>query len=352
VLKAGAYGGGCSSSVSDWALNNPDIDQVWIAHWSLPPEYDPEAEVWNAACVSNSLWADHQRIKQYVGDHAETWGGATITIDSNVFDTHVIGWEPAAPATGLGVAHIDDFGPLGPASGWIQQAGRLFRTEDLGATWQEITPPGFTVLGVGFVDGLTGFAAGWPDGSGRLHLGRTKDGGRAWSINPIGPADDLEVYSVAAAYLEILDDSTLWLAVKLPSGSSFSVGRLFASMDGGATWEERSHPLGEPVVFKNELLGWTVGGPAGVSAFRTEDGGRNWTLADLSTVPAEITQPGPAALPPGTVSVSSLDNEIAWALIQEGDCSGVKGSQTCEQSEILMATLDGGSSWAAVPAND
>ena len=35
------------------------------------------------SCVSGTSWASHQRLKQYQGDHNETYGGVTLNIDSN-----------------------------------------------------------------------------------------------------------------------------------------------------------------------------------------------------------------------------------------------------------------------------
>jgi hypothetical protein len=39
--------------------------------------------------LSNDLWAEHQRLRQYAGDHTERWpaeGGMDWHIDSNVMD--------------------------------------------------------------------------------------------------------------------------------------------------------------------------------------------------------------------------------------------------------------------------
>jgi hypothetical protein len=82
---AGAYGASCASAVSDWAnlSNVPDI--VWIAHW-IYSSYNSSATVWNAVCLDNTLWVNHQRLRQYAGGHDETWGGVTLNIDSDVLD--------------------------------------------------------------------------------------------------------------------------------------------------------------------------------------------------------------------------------------------------------------------------
>jgi glucose/arabinose dehydrogenase/photosystem II stability/assembly factor-like uncharacterized protein len=88
---AGAYGSTlCNTGLSDFmAITNvPDV--IWPARWYHnigQGYYDPAATVWNlGSCIPNTVWADHQRIRQYEGDHDETWGGLTLAIDSNVLD--------------------------------------------------------------------------------------------------------------------------------------------------------------------------------------------------------------------------------------------------------------------------
>ncbi len=54
-------------------------DDIWIARWNgAQNTSDPE--------VSSADWADHQRLHQYAGDHNETYGGATLDIDSDYLD--------------------------------------------------------------------------------------------------------------------------------------------------------------------------------------------------------------------------------------------------------------------------
>ena len=47
--------------------------------------YDPYASV-NGISWLNGLWTNHQRIRQYAGDHSENWGGVRLGIDSDVAD--------------------------------------------------------------------------------------------------------------------------------------------------------------------------------------------------------------------------------------------------------------------------
>jgi photosystem II stability/assembly factor-like uncharacterized protein len=88
---AGVYGSTlCNTGLSDFIqiANVPDV--IWPARWyhNLGSGfYDPDASVWNlGSCIPNTAWANHQRIRQYEGDHEETWGGLTLDIDSNVLD--------------------------------------------------------------------------------------------------------------------------------------------------------------------------------------------------------------------------------------------------------------------------
>ena len=61
-----------------WAA--PDV--VWTARWDGVATTDEKA-------LSSSQWANKQRIKQYRGDHYETWGGYRINIDSNYVNASV-----------------------------------------------------------------------------------------------------------------------------------------------------------------------------------------------------------------------------------------------------------------------
>ncbi|WP_445259115.1 glycoside hydrolase domain-containing protein [Nocardioides aurantiacus] len=54
-------------------------DQVWIADW------DGRATT-SSSWVRSTGWTNHARAKQFRGDHRETWGGVTITIDTNYVD--------------------------------------------------------------------------------------------------------------------------------------------------------------------------------------------------------------------------------------------------------------------------
>lgn len=77
--QAGVYGAGVNAT-NDWApIANPP-QAVWIAQWNNVDG------VFGLSGLSNSLWANHQRIHQFQGPHNETWGGVTFNIDSDRAD--------------------------------------------------------------------------------------------------------------------------------------------------------------------------------------------------------------------------------------------------------------------------
>jgi hypothetical protein len=86
---SGVYGSACNSYLSDLATMARPPKFVWAANWDLNPSTA------TLSCVSGTSWASHQRLKQYQGDHNETYGGVTLNIDSNCAN------GPVAPTGGL-----------------------------------------------------------------------------------------------------------------------------------------------------------------------------------------------------------------------------------------------------------
>jgi photosystem II stability/assembly factor-like uncharacterized protein len=286
--KAGVYGAACTSYVADWDSIDPKPDDVWIAHW-YTNKYDPGASVFGAPCLSDTLWSNHQRLKQYAGDHTETWGGMSLRIDSNVLDGEIYRFPTNTPSGKSMDNHVTvSFGPdihdmamISVQSGWVLMGNSLYRTNDNGGEWTDITPQlddAGQILSVFFLNDRQGWLLekSYPSyGEIFFTLFRTKDGGESWEL--IAPnllvGQDLPV---STASLEFIDDDTGWVSLKLQSSSNFSIGKLFATIDGGQNWTERLIPIGEPVRFINRNEGWTAGGPAGDQLYKTEDGGNIW----------------------------------------------------------------------------
>ncbi|HUZ81399.1 MAG TPA: DUF1906 domain-containing protein, partial [Gaiellaceae bacterium] len=100
---AGVYGSAASTIRDIAALAGSSIpDAAWIADWN------GVEGVFGEPNISDSLWANHQRVHQYKGGHKETWGGVTVNIDSNYVDGPVLGGiappppPPPPPAGSVG----------------------------------------------------------------------------------------------------------------------------------------------------------------------------------------------------------------------------------------------------------
>jgi hypothetical protein len=76
--SAGVYGSTCASSLQTYA-GSSQPDYIWGAN------FDGNQRTSVMSCVSSTSWASahHQRLKQYIGGHNETWGGVTLNIDTD-----------------------------------------------------------------------------------------------------------------------------------------------------------------------------------------------------------------------------------------------------------------------------
>lgn len=77
--KAGVYGSVCASGLNSLATITHPPDWIWGAYYQTPP--NPSTS--NMACIPSSRWVYHQRHKQYVGSHNETWNRATLNVDND-----------------------------------------------------------------------------------------------------------------------------------------------------------------------------------------------------------------------------------------------------------------------------
>jgi hypothetical protein len=72
---------GLSDAYLDATYTRPDV--VWNAQW------DNKANLTGWRGVSDDHWPEHQRVKQFRGDHNESYGGFRVNIDSNAVDAPV-----------------------------------------------------------------------------------------------------------------------------------------------------------------------------------------------------------------------------------------------------------------------
>jgi len=189
----------------------------------------------------------------------------------------------AEPPLGPSAAAVRDFGLVSETEGWALIGPRLYWAESDGRSWRDISPLNpseSTILAVTFPNAREGWVLAKDSedpGTGRYILAHTLDAGMSWESNPLQiDTSGAEPPPEAAFYLHFVNGETGWLAIKHVSGSNFSVGSLYKTTDGGSTWAQLSIPIGEPVYFITDDIGWTAGGAAGSELYRTTDGGETW----------------------------------------------------------------------------
>jgi hypothetical protein len=104
-----------SSGIADLARAIGSVytlpDDIWTANWNdARNTLDPYLPV--------SAWASHQRIHQYHGGHNETYGLATVNIDSDYVDGATVGARTRPVLPPLTVGHIKP--EAGTVSVWVR----------------------------------------------------------------------------------------------------------------------------------------------------------------------------------------------------------------------------------------
>ncbi|MBZ0266764.1 FG-GAP-like repeat-containing protein [bacterium] len=190
------------------------------------------------------------------------------------------------------------------------QAGRLFRSSDAGATWTEgaATPTGLDAADMDFTTLLDGWVIGSGFAGGALF--HTSDGGDSWTAVPdfqgAYTAVDFEGTSgwaanVGGIFYRSLDDGVTWTQASLPGSPlsiqdmdfwdvsiGYAVGRwgyAARSDDGGMTWQVLPTPNGTDMLTQIHLVGpnelW-VSTNDGV-AYYTANGGAGWAVLDANS---------------------------------------------------------------------
>jgi photosystem II stability/assembly factor-like uncharacterized protein len=302
--RSGVYSIPCSTYAATWAtLPNPP-DDVWLAVWDANT-YDPDQTVWSLPCFPDTLYANHQRIKQYAGGHKETWGGKSLSIDSDVADGEVAMPEIALQVSG---SAIQQTGWLSAAQGWLVSAGGLYQTSNGGASWQR--QPLDMVERASFLSSGTGWAAG----AGRLY--ERSSPAAVWQSRPL--PESVSGWRVVQVGFNPQGEG--WLVMQQPSSTLFSLGKLLRTANGGQTWQVYNLPLAEPLTWVDAHTAWMSGGVAGGELYRTTDGGQSWQAAllpgELSQVSSSVWLGLPAVSTDGTLTLQAALGQVKIPALQ------------------------------------
>ncbi len=229
------------------------------------------------------------------------------------------------------VSAVQGFHLVSSDEGWLLLNQQLYWTTTGGQTWKVITPPNLwpsIIRSVFFLDARRGWIV-LTHPTAEYAIARTVDGGDTWQTRPLALFSSGEIDALAAAvYLHWLDAQTGWLVVRRATSSNFSIGALFKTTDGGDSWERLTIPIGEPVYFATDALGWTAGGAAGNQLFVTRDGGRTWN-------PQTIGGRGDSRIAPTLPRFENARDGVLPVVVSTGNESRLE----------LYRTHNGGESW-------
>ncbi|HEY5902840.1 MAG TPA: glycoside hydrolase domain-containing protein, partial [Anaerolineales bacterium] len=336
------YGASCGSAPTDWNKIANVPDALWVANWygnAGEVSFDRTATVWGNYCLSDSLWSNHQRLRQYAGAHDETWGGLTLNIDSNVLDGPV-----TVPDGKAGLVKPSRPQLLSPANG-----ATLLRRSDIWLGWKT-TGDTCSV----HVWGGNGLDITAPTDCSQFRLGVRPGGAYSWQVtasNALGLTTgpiwrfNVRPYAVTGAQAEILSATTVIVSWRLSADEPDNV-------DGYA-------------VYADGKLAGTTG--KGTTSFVAKDLACNSLHSiqvravrqGVKSLPAAVSAMTPSCAPAllspleGSIT-TSLRPRFAWDPVPDATAYQVQVSSLPDFSGVLIDQTVGGTSYAPsfdVPAD-
>jgi photosystem II stability/assembly factor-like uncharacterized protein len=154
--------------------------------------------------------------------------------------------------------------------------GALYRSADGGTTWSEVPAlAGTAVYDIEFAAGGNAYIATLDS------VWKSTDGGLTWIAHNLGIGVNDQVFDVA---LDPSDPSILWAGIADASGAQ--PVNVMRSTDGGATWANRTPPLGQALSCQaiavdpgdsNTVIAVFAGAFGGGQVWVTTSGGSSWT---------------------------------------------------------------------------
>jgi hypothetical protein len=310
-------------------------------------------------------------------------------IESNAVETPL---ETVAPTREPGIgtrpgmfATLRDIKAVSDTVAWFITESAIYRTDDIGRTWREVEPVGWTSQwSSAFIDADTAYAS---QGGSPATIVVTHDGGATWSTASIEVAapQSLPVFSINSP----TDGYATFYDAEFVELSTPGALHIYHTTDGGSTWsgpiagavphmEASSDKLYAPIGgFLWQSAGKAPGVPYDNRFFLSADGGANWAeykfpISDISPKGAlksirairreesgrlvvflDASRNGPGVLPPAIYE--STDDPATWRVLSTdaGDSDLTFLSETTwlasssAPSEV-RTTLDRGTTWTTV----
>ena len=136
---------------------------------------------------------------------------------------------------------IKDFQVFANNSGVVFTADSLFKTNDSGKTWTQLSVPHSMnehISNILFEDGINGVVVLADPATMRIAVARTKDGGASWSRNDIVLTNATEFeLNFETAQITGNVSGLLEISLRIQTSSNFIGQERYRSSDGGSTWQ-------------------------------------------------------------------------------------------------------------------
>jgi photosystem II stability/assembly factor-like uncharacterized protein len=245
--------------------------------------------------------------------------------------TRVVGSVTCAAGSGFQLDFVDRLHGFLLANVANAPGAWLSATSDGGAHWRLVAKSGLGSASTALpVDGSMRFTSrrdGWLVGGSfgdSAGLYATEDGGRSWQRRTL-PHPRGWAHADLTPQTPTMTGKVGVLAAQLATGYRYAVA-FYSTSDGGRTWRVRSvrRAIGARVVIVNPRVWWVVNGTF-VGVWVTTDGGRSWRTFRPAYLPGPYVQP---------VSLNAVSAHKAWLYFSPS------WSRTA-----VYATTDGGRSW-------
>ncbi len=235
------------------------------------------------------------------------------------------------------------------ASGINFSMGSLFRTEDGGLTWNQLSIP----IGeaVDFITAQVGWAAGGAAGD---ELYRTEDGGATWDSQAFVQTAGTPGERLAYLPPKFEDVNNGLLPVMVSEGNNVRMD-FYATADGGGTWklvnsaalDENTDLSVRPALSILDASHFTMAVP-GSDRIVSEQGGQQIsTRYNLDGRSGDLTRIEMASMEVGLGLFSAGECVDQGSSVPPSDADG-KGNLSCTQTKELLKTSDGGATWNPV----
>jgi photosystem II stability/assembly factor-like uncharacterized protein len=240
----------------------------------------------------------------------------------------------------------------------------VFRTNDGGQTWLDVTPPApalgqgsqWQALGV-FLDTASAWVVYSPQSGSQapqsVSIWYTHNGGASWQVSMLDTSAYQEFFN--PSHLVFVDSQHGWMLAHVGVGMNHDYVVIAATADGGVSWQVLLDPVKDGgiqscpkngMAFADVKTGWLTPDCNGVDPtphlFQTTDGGSTWARLDL---------PAPAGQPDlfTNNSCGMHSPAVFSALSGVFDMKCLDNATFKVEHDYLYRTSDGGKTWQVNP---